>query len=165
MIGSLSNPDAFVVAFLGFFDYKTGTLQYASAGHAAGFLRRGSAVSALEVTGPILGLDPDDTFATETIALVPGDVVVLATDGLTEARDGRGRMLGEDGAMRWIGDVKRTGDPQSLAEGLVTKLRAYVASRQLNDDLALLVLRVLKPGESDEVASAQPAARASTREV
>jgi stage II sporulation SpoE-like protein len=165
VIGSLSNPDAFVVAFLGFFDSRAGTLRYASAGHAAGFLRRGSAVSALEVTGPILGLDPDDTFATETIALAPGDLVVLATDGLTEARDGSGRMLGEDGAMRWIADVKRTADPQSLADGLVTKLRAYVASRQLNDDLALLVLRVLKPGESDGVPTAQPAARASTRDA
>jgi len=141
VMGSLSNPDAFIVAFLGFFDRTTATLRYSSAGHSQAFLRRGREVSAMRVTGPILGIDPDDAFATETLALAPGDVVVLATDGLTEARDERGTMLGDEGAMQWIAEAT-TDDPQELADWLVARLRDYVPSHRLGDDLALLVARV-----------------------
>jgi len=151
--GSLSNPDAFVVAFLGYLDVAGATLRYASAAHAAAFLRRGDVVTELAITGPILGLNVDDTFDSKTVALEPGDLIVLATDGLTEARDPRGTMLGEATAGAWIAEAHSV-DTQAIADELVQRLRAFVASNRLKDDLALVVVR-FEPGKPAAPASAR----------
>ena len=96
----------------------------------------------LAVTGPVLGV-MDEPFETRTIALRAGDTLVLATDGLTEARDRSGNLLHEVGAMRLI-DRSPAG-AQALADSLVEQVRA-VAGNRLRDDLALLVVRVNETG-------------------
>jgi serine phosphatase RsbU (regulator of sigma subunit) len=141
VLGSLSHPDAFVVAFLGFFDAAHGTLRYSSAGHSAAFLRRGNGVTQLSVTGPILGVSENDLYVAQTVDLQPGDLIVLATDGLTEARNGQRTMLGDDGAMEWIAELKAT-EAQAAADELVARLKRFVASNRLDDDLALVAVRV-----------------------
>ena len=81
-----------------------------------------------------------------------GDVIVLATDGLTEARDSAGIMLGEEQTSRWIerGDA----DPQRLADEVVTSLRRYAGGR-VADDLALLIIRVQRSPVTGEPSDGQ----------
>jgi serine phosphatase RsbU (regulator of sigma subunit) len=139
---AVRNPYLFVSMFVGVLDTETFELRYASAGHDSAFLRRSDSVQQLAVTGPVLGV-MDEPFETRTIALRAGDTLVLATDGLTEARDRSGNLLHEVGAMRLI-DRSPAG-AQALADSLVEQVRA-VAGNRLRDDLALLVVRVNETG-------------------
>jgi serine phosphatase RsbU (regulator of sigma subunit) len=146
-----SSSETFVSLFVGIFNWTTFSLNYASAGHSTAFLRRGSVVEQLDVTGPLIGLYPDDSFKSHMLKLAPNDTLVLATDGLTEARNANGTMLTDRGAMRWIGEV---GDrsPQLLVDELQRRLLDFIGGR-LNDDLAILALKVVgkAAATSDEV--------------
>jgi sigma-B regulation protein RsbU (phosphoserine phosphatase) len=101
-------------------------------------VRRWDRVDRLDVTGPVLGV-MEEPFGLRTIDLRPGDTIVLATDGLTEARNRAGVVLGDEGAMRLIERAPR--GAQALADSLVAQVRIIVG-RRLRDDLAILVVRV-----------------------
>ena len=135
---TVDNPYLFVSMFVGVLDVESGVLRYASAGHDSAFVRRSSGVQQLAVTGPVLGV-MEEPFGTQIVYLTEGDMVVLATDGLTEARSPRGEMLGETGAMKMIECSSE--DPQRLADELVAKVRA-LENNQLRDDLAILAIRL-----------------------
>jgi sigma-B regulation protein RsbU (phosphoserine phosphatase) len=137
---AVENPDLFVSMWLGILDTDTFVLRYASAGHDSAFLRRSNNVQQLPVTGPILGV-MEEPFETRQTNLERGDLLVLATDGLTEARMRSGAMLLETGAMELI--AKGSEHAQTLADELVQSVRALSRNR-LRDDLAILVVRPLR---------------------
>jgi CHASE3 domain sensor protein len=138
-LDTIKNPSLFVVCFVGVLDLAAMRLEYASAGHAGAFLRRSGEVLQLDVTGPIVGLDPSFGYENRTLPLLPGDLLLLATDGLTEARDKAGRQLEDTGAMRLLRNGPR--DPQACADALVAQVRTLTGGT-VDDDLALLVLAI-----------------------
>jgi serine phosphatase RsbU (regulator of sigma subunit) len=135
---AVENPYLFVSMFVGVLDTQTFCLRYGSAGHDSAFVRRSHSVQQLAVTGPVLGV-MEEPFETKIVNLERGDMLVLATDGLTEARDRRGTFLRETGAMRLI--ERGPGKAQKMADYLVGKVRT-MSRNQLRDDLAVLVVRV-----------------------
>jgi serine phosphatase RsbU (regulator of sigma subunit) len=136
---TVDDPYLFVSMFVGVLDTETLTLRYASAGHDSAFIRRANnGVAQLAVTGPVLGV-MEEPFGTQTIYLGDNDTIVLATDGLTEARNRRGEQLQERGAMELIG--RSSGEPQHLADELVAQVKALEGNR-MRDDLAILAIRV-----------------------
>jgi CHASE3 domain sensor protein len=138
-IETFDDPGIFVVLFLGRFDARTHTLRYVGAGHSTAFVRRGTTVEQLPPTGPIAGLGTDSTFGVGSVNVPIGATVLLATDGLTEARDASGQFFG-------VCDVL-------LAEAE----RRY--SGHVTDDLAILAMRVLSYEDgTDTVFSAMEAA-------
>jgi len=138
-INDAQDPTSFVSLFLGIVEHETRTLHYANAGHAPAYVRREAGVEQVPVTGPLIGVREDATFSSATLSLATGDTLVLATDGLTEARDSSGMMLEDERAMRWIGEID--GTPQAMADELVLRLQKYAGGR-IADDLALLVVRL-----------------------
>ncbi len=138
-IETVSDPNLFVVVFVGVLDSVTHELAYASAGHAGAFVRHGTAVSALAVTGPIVGLDKSFTYETKRIVLAPGDLLLLGTDGLTEARDADGNFLDESGAMALFATTST--NPQACADEMVAAVRER-GGGTVGDDLALLVIAI-----------------------
>jgi serine phosphatase RsbU (regulator of sigma subunit) len=139
---TVSDPNLFVVVFVGVLDAGSCSLSYASAGHSGAFLRRGNDVSALAVTGPVIGLDASSTFTTMVLALEPGDLILLGTDGLTEARNAAGDFLDESGAMELFASVSR--EPQACADEIVAAVRAR-SGGTVGDDLALLAIAIDGP--------------------
>jgi serine phosphatase RsbU (regulator of sigma subunit)/CHASE3 domain sensor protein len=134
------DPGIFVVLFLGRFDARQHLLRYVGAGHSTAFVRQGPNVAQLPPTGPIVGLGPDSTFGVGTIALPVGATVVLATDGLTEARDASGTFLGDDGVAALLASAPP--DAQGICDVLLAEAeRRY--SGEIADDLAILAMRVL----------------------
>jgi CHASE3 domain sensor protein len=148
-ISSLKDLTSFVSAFVGILDDRDWTIRYASAGHSPAYLRRPSGVEQLPVTGPVLGAAEDVTFSSLTVAIGPGDTLVLATDGLTEARDSAGVFVDDDGVIRWIRDGDH--DPERLAAELISKVTRFAGGR-INDDLALLIIQVEPAGASKQAA-------------
>lgn len=135
---TVEDPYIFVTMFVGLLDTTDLILSYASGGHDSAFVRRGKSVEQLAVTGPIVGV-MEEPFETRSIALAPGDTLVLATDGLTEARDARGAFLNADGAMELIG--RAPSDPQMLCDALIAGVRKIQGNR-MRDDLAVLAVRI-----------------------
>ncbi|MGP6157612.1 MAG: PP2C family protein-serine/threonine phosphatase [Vulcanimicrobiaceae bacterium] len=136
---TIRDPSIFVVAFVGIIDVDRAAFQYASAGHAGAFRRRGDQVVQLDVTGPIVGLAESTVYENRTLPLATGDLLVLATDGLTEARDAEGNLLDDSGAMALLRQT--SADPQTCADELVGAVRR-MSKGAPRDDLALLVIAI-----------------------
>ncbi len=139
-IDTFEDPGIFVVLFLGRFDSRTHMLRYVGAGHSTAFVRRGTVVEQLPPTGPIVGLEPDSTFGVGTVDLPVGATVLLATDGLTEARDADGTFFGDDGVAAMLAAAPL--DAQGICDLLLGEAeRRYNGS--ITDDLAILAMTVL----------------------
>jgi CHASE3 domain sensor protein len=138
-IRSIRDDSSFVSLFAGVLDASTSNLHYASAGHSPVYIRRGDDVRQVPVTGPLVGLRLEDEFATETERLNLGDIIVLSTDGFTEARDTAGMMIDDVGAMRIIREAPP--DPQRMADIIVAAVTKASGGR-ITDDLALLVVQL-----------------------
>jgi len=141
--------ESFAAAFIAVFDRTSAVLRYASAGLGSVYLKRRATVEQLPVTGPLIGVEEAAEFATAGVGLTDGDLLIIATDGLTEARRPDGRILDDDGAMGWIGELS-IGEPQAFVDGLTGRLRRLVAGTT-NDDLALVALQFTAQGETSPV--------------
>lgn len=136
----------FVTAFYGIFDPADGSLEYSSAGHPPGRILRCGAVRALDGKPSLpLGIDQDERFGDFSARLVPGDALVLYTDGITEARNPRGEMFGEDRLDH--ATVCRDSAAQ-MVDSVLAELDRFRSGRLLADDRTLLVLRVTAPQQS-----------------
>jgi CHASE3 domain sensor protein len=130
-------PEAFVTLFAAVHDRRTDSLDYVNAGHEACWVRRGATVTALAPTGPIVGIG-GLPFAAARTRLAAGDTLVLATDGLTEARDPQGRFVPIERVAEWIAQAPAR-PPQQLVDALVAAVRRYARGR-ITDDLAILAV-------------------------
>lgn len=136
---STKDDGSFISLFAAVLDKSDNTILYSSAGHAPAYLRRGSEVLQIPVTGPVIGLRDEDSFPSAREQLFPDDTLVLATDGLTEARDTAGIMLDDEGAMRVVREAPS--EPQALADYVVAAVSRLSGGR-IADDLALLVIQL-----------------------
>jgi sigma-B regulation protein RsbU (phosphoserine phosphatase) len=92
------NFTTFITIFFGKYDPQTRTLSYANAGHSSAYLHRVATDQEiwLRPTGPAIGLKEGFTICREDIRLEPGDILLLYTDGITEATNHQGILWGED---------------------------------------------------------------------
>jgi serine phosphatase RsbU (regulator of sigma subunit) len=120
------------------FDWAAGTLRFASAGHPPVWIWHDGEVRPLRATGPLLTLDPRGAYFSREISLNPGDVLLLYTDGLSEARAGE-QLYGEE---RIAAMLRRDPgqDLTTMCKGLLEAARDF-ASSPLSDDVAILAIR------------------------
>jgi serine phosphatase RsbU (regulator of sigma subunit) len=138
-IETFTDPGTFVVLFLAHVDVRRGLISYVSAGHSTAFVRRGEEVEQLKVTGPVVGIDAAAAFETGEVRLGLGDALLLATDGVTEARDPAGTFLGDDG----VAELFRNGpfEPQAVCDVLLGEVERR-SGGVIRDDLAILVFEL-----------------------
>ncbi len=154
---NIESRETFVVLFLGVIDTETGEVRYASAGHEPACARLRGEVTMLEPTGPIVGILPELRYGTNRVRLEAGDMLLVATDGLTESRNARGEELGAKGVREWFGSIH--GGAQHIADAVVERLRRR--SARIGDDLAILVLAYESNTASDGEPLGATAAEAS----
>jgi sigma-B regulation protein RsbU (phosphoserine phosphatase) len=138
IISAQTRNEEFVSLCLVVFDQAAGTLRYASAGHPPAWLWHDGEVRPLRSTGPLLTLNPKAAYSSREVALDPGDLLVLYTDGLAEARAG-GQLFGEE---RIAAHIRR--DPGVAADVLCKSLLAAArdfATGPIRDDVAILAVR------------------------
>ncbi len=137
----------FVTLFLAAFEPDSRRLTYCNAGHNPPILLRGQAgvgrnVEWLAPTGPAVGLTEDSTYADEAVSLDQGDLLVLYTDGVTEATDPQGRFFGPERLTAVVADNASL-SAQDVVHALRDDLQTYVAGATQADDVTILVLRVV----------------------
>jgi sigma-B regulation protein RsbU (phosphoserine phosphatase) len=138
-----NNLDAFVTAFLGVYDPRDRTLTYVNAGHPPPRLWRAAdaAVRPLSAAhGLPLGITAQETFPEATEELQAGDCLALYTDGIIEAQNTAGELLG----TRRLDDAicARQENAAAIATSVRETVERYVADEPVLDDQTLLVVRV-----------------------
>jgi serine phosphatase RsbU (regulator of sigma subunit) len=138
VLSTTGRPEDLVSVCVVVFDTEAGTLRHASAGHPAAWLWQDSEMRALRSTGPLLTLDPAAVYYSREMPLTAGDVLLLYTDGLAEARSG-GQIFGEE---RIAGIIRRDPgqDATIMCKTLLEAARDF-ASEPLTDDVAILAVR------------------------
>lgn len=146
------DPGRFVTAFLAVIEPAAGRLRYAGAGHNPPLLLRASgaqgrdaraSVERLEAGGIMLGVLDGLAYPTAEVTLEPGDLLVLYTDGVTEAQNDAGDQWGEE---RFVEALRRAGAAGGvscarLTETLVEEVRSFEGPHQRSDDVTLVLAR------------------------
>jgi serine phosphatase RsbU (regulator of sigma subunit) len=129
----------FVTCFYAILDPNSGRFTYANAGHDLPYLWHGGEAEELRARGMPLGLMPDMSYEEKEIVLEPRDNVLLYSDGLVEAHDPEGEMVG---FSRLRALVAEQGEEGSLGDLCLEKLYSFVGEGwEQEDDITLLTLR------------------------
>jgi serine phosphatase RsbU (regulator of sigma subunit) len=133
----------FVTLFLARLDPRTRSLLCTSAGHMPGFLfdRSGGVKAVLESTGLPLGIVPDADFPTaREVTLEPGDLLLLLTDGVAEARAPDGTAFGLGRAIDIV-RVYRKDTAAQIVCNLYHAVRAFAHNQPQVDDITAVVIK------------------------
>lgn len=135
----------FITLFYGVLSADGRRLTYCNAGHEPPLLLRGGRVTALDVNGTVLGIDPDAEFTRSILHLHPGDLWICCTDGLVEAVNfsdeayGRQRL---EMSLRLHGSMPDDMPTELIARQLLWDVRRFAGLSSLADDITLVVTQV-----------------------
>jgi sigma-B regulation protein RsbU (phosphoserine phosphatase) len=134
----LADSGQFVTAFIGQFDAQTQVLTYASAGHPYPRLIRGDSLLRLDAAGAMpLGVSETSVYEEASVLLLPGDRLVLFTDGITESTNAAHELFGE----QRLDAVLRTSASTAaeLLQRVVDSVQTFRAHQPAGDDETCLV--------------------------
>jgi sigma-B regulation protein RsbU (phosphoserine phosphatase) len=130
----------FATMFHGVVDV-TGHLSYSNGGQEPPLvLKRDDGISWLEAGGPVLGLLPGAIYEFDSVTLDPGDLVVICSDGVTEARNAAGDEFGRERLIEAMSGC-HGGKPEAVLERLFEAVRRFSQGTPQGDDITGLVLR------------------------
>ncbi|MFH1861568.1 MAG: GAF domain-containing SpoIIE family protein phosphatase [bacterium] len=136
-------PDRFVTAFYGVLDVRTRIFTYANAGHNPPLLlRAGGSREYLSEGGLLLGAFPGVLYHEHRVGFRSGDVLVLYTDGVSEAENAEGEQFGVDR----IAEITRKSipsGPREVVRQLLKAIHRHEKGAGLHDDLTLMVIQCL----------------------
>ncbi len=139
----LTRAELFVTLFVLEYQPASGRIIYASAGHPPPLLWRiqSDSCERLDVEGLILGVRREFPYEQQERTLSPGDVLLLYTDGITEAANGTGEMFGEERLAELIRASGRL-SPQALIDLIFLQVRLFTGTQSFDDDVSLVVLQI-----------------------
>ena len=120
----------------------TGELTYVNAGHNPPLYLPAGADKAIELehTGMWLGVDENSKFEQRTITLQPGDLLLLYTDGVTDAINATGEEYGLERVKEVI-YRQRSASPEAISEALIQSLATFTAGSAPFDDITLVLIK------------------------
>jgi anti-sigma regulatory factor (Ser/Thr protein kinase) len=132
-------PAMFVTCLYAIVDTRTGDLVFANAGHNLPYVGTEEGVVELRATGMPLGLMPGMSYEERSYRFAEGELMVLTSDGITEAHNPEGEMYG---FSRLMGRVAKKGKDGDMCNALVTDLEKWTgAEAEQEDDITLVVVR------------------------
>jgi len=117
-----------------------GALMYSNGGHNAPILVARDGIRRLEAGGIVLGLFEHASYDEETLRLVPGDFIVVFSDGVSEALNEAGEEFTEERLLASIA-AHRDRPPQELLNGVITDVRAFCGRATQSDDMTVVVVQ------------------------
>jgi sigma-B regulation protein RsbU (phosphoserine phosphatase) len=144
----LTRAELFISMFYVQYDTASRILSYASAGHNLPLLYRSGAprCEPLDAEGLILGVKPEVDFEEKSLTLVPGDVLLLYTDGITETANADQELFGEERLCTLL-RACHDESPERIMAAVLTEVAAFAGGQPAEDDISMVVLKVTKAGE------------------
>jgi phosphoserine phosphatase RsbU/P len=131
----------FITLFYGVYTPATGALTYVNAGQNPPLLRRGDGtIERLGGTGIALGMFEASTYEALTTTVSAGDLLVLYSDGITEAENPAGQPFEESGLERFLA-ARGADAPALLAPAILQAVEAHARDSRFTDDLTVLILK------------------------
>jgi phosphoserine phosphatase RsbU/P len=136
-----SPSSRFITLFYGVYTPATGALTYVNAGQNPPLLRRADgSIERLGGTGIALGMFEGSTYGAVDTTVGAGDLLVLYSDGITEAENPAGQPFEEAGLERFL--AARGGEsPAALAPAILGAIEAHARDSRFTDDLTVLILK------------------------
>jgi serine phosphatase RsbU (regulator of sigma subunit) len=142
-----SPSSRFITLFYAVYTPTDGTLVYVNAGQNPPLIRRADGrFERLTATGVALGMFEGSTFASARTRVEPGDLLILYSDGITEAEDPSGQPLEEVG-LQAIVDSYPSATPAELCAHILRAVEMHAQASRFGDDLTILILRRRGLGE------------------
>jgi serine phosphatase RsbU (regulator of sigma subunit) len=139
-----SDHRRFATLFIGALDRDSHRLEYVSAGHNPALLLHEGTPAWLEATGLPVGLVDEATYTANEVEILPGAILAVFSDGITEAMRG-GELYGEERFAESV--VRRAGGSlEEMADGVLEDLRAFLGPERPGDDITLLLVRRARAG-------------------
>lgn len=136
-----TDPQKFVTLFYGILNTQTNELCYCNAGHDNPFLLSSDGkVKRLQTGGIVLGFVPQFTFAEEKIPFQKGDLLVLYSDGITEAMNDKEEEFGEE-RLKELMIANRHESAEQIIGKILETIEAHVGSVPQMDDMTMVVLK------------------------
>jgi serine phosphatase RsbU (regulator of sigma subunit) len=130
----------FVTLFLGCVDITAGIIEYANAGHTPPLLVRKDGVSELAETDLLLGVVTRADYRTQKLEMSAGDALVLFTDGVSEAENAEGTLLGMNVLSETLAKLHGS-HAEAFASAVEQAVFAHVGEADaLGDDVTLVVV-------------------------
>ncbi len=133
----------FVTMVIVLVEAESGGLVWVNGGHPAGYIldSRGEARELLQSTCRPLGLFPNLGVALGSpVALAPGEILLLVTDGILEAASPDGREFGSR-AMLDVASLARDGPARDIASRIIAEAKAFTRGQRQEDDLTVVVCK------------------------
>ena len=141
-----STTNRYATFFYAEYDPFTRLLTYVNAGHNPPYILRGAQAIPLEATGIVVGLLPGADYAQATIPMHPGDVLLVFTDGISEAMSNDDEEWGEDRmlatAQQLLAKPDCTHTAQQLLACILEAADNFTAGAPQHDDMTLLICAI-----------------------
>lgn len=146
VVRTVGGRRTFVTMIYCLFERDPARLTLAAAGHPPLLRFRATAADIEEIALPSLPLGTTlaNTFPETSVELAAGDVFVLATDGIAEAEDQAGNFFGEARLAATLQRVALGATAAEIREAVLAELETFLGSREGQDDVTLVVVRVKK---------------------
>lgn len=141
----LTRSELFVTMFYLQYHPESGQLFYTSAGHNKPLVWRkaDNSVEWLDAEGLILGIKPEVEFEQNITTLQPGDLLILYTDGVTEAESDDNLFFGEEQLSKLIQECTEL-SPDEIINAILQQIRIFTGRHHFDDDISLVVLKILE---------------------
>jgi sigma-B regulation protein RsbU (phosphoserine phosphatase) len=136
-----TDANRFVTLFLALYDDRARTLRYTNAGHNAPVLMRADGrAERLDVGGTVVGAFDFARYEEAGVTLAPGDVLVVFSDGLSEAQNAAGEEYGEERLLQFA--VRRRGlSAAELKRALFDEIDRWTGGQERGDDQTVVILK------------------------
>ncbi len=142
LVCDASAENRYATFFYGEFDPATRRMVYTNGGHNPPMLLRGSEILRLETGGPPVGLFRDSCYDQDEIAVETGDILVLFTDGISEAENPAEEEWGEDALIAAVRSNLQS-PPSEMISKILEAADRFAAGAPQHDDMTLVVAHCL----------------------
>ena len=143
MVGKTFTPEHFIsMVYAEFTDSENGLVSYVNAGHSNPILLRAATTETetLSATGQIIGPFPQEKYRTEFTIMQRGDILLMYTDGISEATNDNREMYGEQRLIQKLQENQHR-SPREICQLIIEEVQIHDRVTDYSDDKTLVVIK------------------------